>query len=262
MGQSLKIEQPYKLTRYRVGSPLPMDPLDKSKIIYTFIPGEIILIIAEYCDYFNITVLKQACRHFFVIISPKWPTTQYSIAYWENNEIQYSRKQYSYNLCMKLYKKRVTHNGNNVTNNLNMDPVCYFDGIINRPSPSPNKVNPSQWKAIRLKSETSDYIINQSWVDYLKVCEELNYLRLENVDNINLNIENLSNLKEFFMEFKSIHALGGQATLPSSVEEIVVHASEGNYQERYTLYSGECFSNQSIKNLHLRTLKGTLLGFL
>jgi hypothetical protein len=78
-----------------------------------------------------------------------------------------------------------------------MGSVCYFDGIIVQYPPPLDGVDPSQWEAMRLKGETSDYAINKSWTCYLQECVNLICLRLDDASDMKLYIKILKRLEGF-----------------------------------------------------------------
>jgi hypothetical protein len=215
---------------------------------FTNIPGDIIRDIANYLDESGIRALEQVCRCTFAIIRPEWPSVRFYLAFWPSTVVEESRKQYSYSLCRALYKKRAT-------NNPKMNPGHYFDGIIDQFPPSIYEANSYQWKAMSLKGGTNNYLLNQSWIEYLRSCTNLDYLILNDVYNMNLDINKyLIKLKSLLMgmRLKSVTIWNATVTLPLSVKEIVVYASEGNDQECHTQSS-----KQYLDRLSLKTWEGT-----
>jgi hypothetical protein len=253
-------QSPCELNKYLVDPSLSMEFLNDCEGHYpgafACIPKEVFLLMVEYLKHSDRRVLGQVCRpFFFVIIKLRGPQIQGSFAFWLPKEIKDSWKHYSNRLCMEFDKKRAIYK-----DNTSMGPVCYFGGIMNRHPPqffeeNPpqfcKEENPPQWNVMTLEGETNDDIINQLWVNYLGECINLHFLKLVNVNNIDLNnIGKLTKLEALFIKFKPVDLLNASITPPSNVKAIVVSISE----ECPTLLSERC-----IAGLDLGTLEGTRL---
>jgi hypothetical protein len=201
------------------------------------IPEEVFLLMVDYLNDSNRRTLGQVCKPFFAIIWLERPPIRDSFTFWFPTEIKYSRKQDSHKLCMEFDKKRATYK-----DNTSMGPVCYFGGIMNR--------YPPQWNVMTLEGETNDFIINQSWANYLRECINLRFLRLDNVNNINLHIMKPTKLEALFMKLKPVNGLRATIVSPSSMKAIVVSASEENDIQS---------SKRRMAHLNLRALEGTRL---
>jgi hypothetical protein len=98
------------------------------------IPGEIILYITSYLDYFDGTsVLKQVNKHFLVIIRSEWPLIPQYL-------FEYSLKRDYYQLCMRLNKEKAIYYDD--SNNHNMKLVHYLAAIMNESSLLHHKSEP------------------------------------------------------------------------------------------------------------------------
>jgi hypothetical protein len=265
-------QSPSQLKRYLVGPSLSMEFLNNWEGRYPgafeHIPKEVFLLMVDYLNDSNRRELGQVCRpFFFVIIKLQGPQIQGSLAFWLPTEIEDSRKQDSYRLCMEFHKTRATYE-----DNTSMGPVCYFGGIMNQSPPqfceeNPFQFfeedllqfceeNPPQWNIVTLEGETNDHIINQSWVNYLGECINLHFLKLVNVNNIDLNnIGKLTKLGVLFMKFKPVGRLYASIIPPSSVKTIVVSISEESDQESDIQFSKRCMDG----SLYLETQEGTRL---
>jgi hypothetical protein len=115
-----------------------------------------------------------------------------------------------------------------------MYPMCHFEGIIDQYPPHKTVIDPSRWTSMRLKGGTNNYLLNQSWADYIKECVNLVHLELIDTSDIYLESVNLKRLERFFMKFKSVNGWMASITLPSSMKAPAMYASEGNDQERHT----------------------------
>jgi hypothetical protein len=243
-------QSPSKLERYLVGPSLLMESLNNWEGHYpgafSCIPKEVFLLMIDYLNDSNRRELGQVCRpFFFVILKLQGPQIQGSFAFWLPKEIKDSWMWYSHNLCMKFHKKRATYK-----DNTSMGPVCYFGGIMNQSPPQFCEENPPQWNIMTLEGETNDDITNQSWADYLRECTNLHFLRLDNVNNIGLDIWKLTKLEVLFMKLKPVNSLCVSIVPPSSVKAIIVSISEE---------SGIQLSELCIPVLCLKALKGTRL---
>jgi hypothetical protein len=275
MGQILEIidesinqkQSPCQLERYLASPYSSTESLNDLKGNYPgafkHIPKEVFLLMVDYLDDSNRRMLGQVCRPFSATIWSERPPNQDHFTFWFPKEIKYSRKQ-------DLHKKRDIYK-----DNTSMGPVYYFGGIMNQCLPqfcevnSPQfcevnpfqfceedlfqccEVNPPQWNIMTLEGETNDDTINQSWVNYLEECINLHFLKLVNVNNIDLNnIGKLTKLEMLFMKLKPVDRLYASITPPSNVKAIVVSISE----ECPTL-----LSERSIAGLYLETLEGTQL---
>jgi hypothetical protein len=241
----------HKLKTYWVISSLTIRQDDWENRVsegFTSIPGEIIRAIASDLDDLAISSLKQTCRCIFAIITRKWLPVQLCVALWPGEEIKKSLKWNLEELFPKFCKKRAT--------NSNKDPVCYFNSKMDQHPPHKTVVDPSQWNLVGLKGKTNDSYLNESWVDYLKECEKMVYLRLDCVNNIRLDIRHLTKLEEFFMKLKLRDGHGASISLPTSIKSIILHATVKKNQ-------GHCdfFSQQSIYKLHLKAPDCTRLEF-
>jgi hypothetical protein len=226
-----KIEPPisYTLRIYSVGSSLMNLPDDGKEYVsegFTKFPLDIIRYIANYLDDFDIRALKQVSKPILAIMRREWPSILFYVALWSNGMIEYSQGWDLYNFGTKLYKKRATNNY--------MDPMCHFEGIIDQYPPHKTVIDPSRWTSMRLKGGTNNYLLNQSWADYIKECVNLVHLELIDTSDIYLESVNLKRLERFFMKFKSVNGWMASITLPSSMKAPAMYASEGNDQERHT----------------------------
>jgi hypothetical protein len=247
-------QSPSKLERYLVGPSLLMESLNNWEGHYpgafSCIPKEVFLLMIDYLNDSNRRELGQVCRpFFFVILKLQGPQIQGSFAFWLPKEIKDSWMWYSHNLCMKFHKKRATYK-----DNTSMGPVCYFGGIMNQSPPQFCEENPPQWNIMTLEGETNDNIINQSWVNYLGECINLRFLRLDNVNNIDLHIRKPTKLEALFMKLKPVNRLNASIIPPSSMKAIVVSISEESDQERHIKFSKRC-----IADLYLKAVEGTRL---
>jgi hypothetical protein len=134
---------------------------------------------------------------------------------------------------MEFDKKRATYKDNII-----MGPVYYFGGTMSQYPPQVCEEDPLQWNVMTLEGEKNNYIINESWVNYLGECINLHFLKLVNANNIDLDdIRKLTKLEALFMKFKPIDLLKASIIPPSSVKAIVVSISEGSDQERHIQFS-------------------------
>jgi hypothetical protein len=237
MNQPVKEESQSQLTKYRpVSPPLPLKvSLDNRE------DGNFLLMI-NYLNYLDRRALEQVCKLFFVIIRLKGPKFSCPFVFWSHTEIKDSRKQGSYEFCMVLHDLRATYNGDT-----NMDPVYYFDVIMNRRSSRFHEEDSPVWNVMKLEGETNDYIINQFWATYLQKCSRLVCLKLDNASNIDLNFNNHPNLEIFIMELKSADGCETSASLPPSMKKIVLYATEENYR-RYCIPNSKPYVNRLYLN--------------
>jgi hypothetical protein len=243
--------QPIKL--YRVGSSSPTSPPDSWKKCnsgeFKYIPEDIILYIANYFDHFDIRKSEQVCRRLFAIIRSKWPLPPIPCfaAFRSDAVIEDSQMRYLYNSYINFYNNRANDNPN-------MDPVYYFDDMIDLYSLDKMNVDPSLWTHMRLKSEDDNSTINETLANYLRQCKRLVYLRVDNASNILLNLRDHINLEGLFVEFKSVDGLGAYITSPSSMKAVILYATEKNYQKHHTQ-----LLEPRVLKLHLITLESTEL---
>jgi hypothetical protein len=220
------------------------------------IPEDIILVIADYLSRSDREVLEQVSKYFLTIIRSKWPPKpEYLILYDLNTTIEYLLELSLRELCMALHKVEITYN--NVISNSKMGPTRYFLGRICHRPPCDSIMSPSQWEGLMVKFEKDNGSFNQYlWRRYMEKCKNLVYLTLTDADDIFLEIENLEKLEGLFVKLKSADGLGACIIPPSSMKEIVLYASEENYQEHHTQ-----FLEGHVERLGLHAPKCTELEF-
>jgi hypothetical protein len=220
------------------------------------VPKDIILIIANYLSLSNRGVLERVSKYFLSIIRSDWPLIpEYRFVHCSDTEIQYSLKLNLREFCMKLHNVEITYN--NVTSNSKMGPTRYFLGRTSHRPPSDSIVDPSQWEGLMLKFEKDDTPLYRAlWSSRIKTCKNLVYLTLTDADDIYLNLENHEKLEGLFVKLKSANGLGGIIAPPPSMKQIVLYASEENYQEHHTQ-----FSEGYVERLDLRASECTNLEF-
>jgi hypothetical protein len=234
---------PHRLRMCLIESSPLVSPSNKWKIghsgSFEDIPQDIILLIANGLNCFDISVLERVCRRFFVIIRLKWPLNQRRFALWSYTGTEKPQKWNIYEFYIKLHKggRWVTYNSIDDPNNSKVDPVHSLVTIMDQFVPSDCEVDPSQWEVCELKSEKSSYSLNKLWADYLEKCINLVCVGLVNADDISLNFENHTNLEGFFMELKSADGNGAAIDFPSSMKAIVLYATEENYRKRDSWFS-------------------------
>jgi hypothetical protein len=201
------------------------------------IPKDIILIIATYLSRSHRGVLEQVSRYFLSIIRSNWtPRPEYLFLYNLNTKIEYLLEQGLRELCKALHKVEITYN--NVTSNSKMGPTRYFLGRTSHRPPPDSIMNSSQWEGLMLKFEKDDTPVYRTlWSSRIKTCKNLVYLTLTDADDIYLNIENHEKLEGLFVKFKLADGLGGTIFPPPNIKQIVLYASEENYQEHHTQFS-------------------------
>jgi hypothetical protein len=237
MNQPVKEESQSQLTKYRpVSPPLPLKvSLDNRE------DGNFLLMI-NYLNYLDRRALEQVCKLFFVIIRLKGPKFSCPFVFWSHTEIKDSRKQGSYELCMILHDVMATYNVNT-----DMDPVYYFDVIMNQCTSQFHEEDSPVWNVMRLEGETSIPEITKFWATYLQKCSRLVCLKLDNASNIDLNFNNHPNLEIFIMELKSASGRGAQVFLPPGMKTIVLYATEENYR-RYCIPNSKPYVNRLYLN--------------
>jgi hypothetical protein len=90
----------------------------------------------------------------------------------------------------------------------------------------------------------------------MKKFQNLVYMTITDADFTDINIIHLKKLEEFFAKLNSADGLGRWIFLPPNMKQIVLYASEENYQEHLTQ-----FSEGHIKGLGLYVPKCTELEF-
>jgi hypothetical protein len=240
--QKNKKEQPppYQLGVYPVScSPASLpDGWKKHKPkSFIFIPEDIILVIADYLSRSDRQVLEQVSEYFLSIIRSKWPPKpEYLFLYDLNTKIEYLLELSLRELCKTLHNVEIIYN--NVTSNSKMGPTRYFLGRTSHRPPPDSIVDPSQWEGLMLKVEKDGNPFYRAlWSDHREKCKNLVYLTLTDADDIYLNLENHEKLEGLFVKLKSADGLGGYIFPSPNMKEIVLYASEENYQEHHTQFS-------------------------
>jgi hypothetical protein len=240
---------PHRLRMCLIESSPLVSPSNKWKIghsgSFEDIPQDIILLIANGLNCFDISVLERVCRRFFVIIRLKWPLNQRRFALWSYTGTEKPQKWNIYEFYIKLHKRGrwATYNSMDDPNNSKVDPVHSLVTIMDRFIPSDCEVDPSQWEVCELKSEKNSYSFNELWAHYLEKCRKLVCVGLINASGIHLNLENHTNLEGFFMELKSADGKGASITLPNSMKAIVLYATEENYRRHDSWFSNPCVNS-------------------
>jgi hypothetical protein len=249
---------PHRLRMCLIESSPLVSPSNKWKIghsgSFEDIPQDIILLIANGLNCFDISVLERVCRRFFVIIRLKWPLNQRRFALWSYTGTEKPQKWNIYEFYIKLHKggRWVTYNSIDDPNNSKVDPVHSLVTIMDQFVPSDCEVDPSQWEICELKSEKNSRSFNELWARYLQKCRKLVCVRLINASDIRLYFENHTNLEGFFMKLKSEDGKGASIFLPNSMKAIVLYATEENYRRRDSWFSDPC-----VNGLYLSALECT-----
>jgi hypothetical protein len=127
------------------------------------IPQDVILFIANGLSCFDISVLEQVCRRFFVIIRLQWPQNQRRFALWSYTGTEKPQKWDTYEFYIKFYERGrwATYNSMDDPNNSKVDPVHSLVTIMDQFVPSDCEVDPSQWEICELKGEKNSYSFNE-----------------------------------------------------------------------------------------------------
>jgi hypothetical protein len=200
------------------------------------VPKDIILVIANYLSRSHRGVLERVSKYFLSIIRSKWPPKpEYLFLYDLNTKIEYLLELNLREFCMKLHNVEITYN--NVTSNSKMGPTRYFLGRTSHRPPPDSIMNSSQWEGLMLKFEKDDTPLYRTlWRDHIKGYKNLVYLTLTDADDIHLEIQHHEKLEGFFAKLNSADGLGGRIFLPPNMKQIVLYASEENYQEHHTQF--------------------------
>jgi hypothetical protein len=203
-------------------------------------------------------VLEQVCRYFLIIIRSVWPPMPEYLLYCSNSEMKHLLKPNFYELCKALHNVEITYN--NVTSNSKKGPARYLARRSERPY-SDLEVDLSQLEGFMVNMvefEKDNNLFTQlCWDDYMKNFQNLVYMAITDADDIRLDIEDLTKLEGFFAKFDSAgERVGGYISLPPNIKEIVLYASEENYQEHHTQ-----FSKGYVDHLGLNVSKYTKLEF-
>jgi hypothetical protein len=251
---------PYQLMEYLVSCSPPANlPSDWKKYApenFISIHKDIILIIANYLSRFDRGALEQVCKYFLIIIRLEWPPMPEYLLYYPDTKIQHLLKRNFYELCKALHNVEITYN--NVTSNSKKGPARYLARRSERPY-SDLEVDLSQLEGFMVNMvefEKDNNLFTQlCWNDYMKNFQNLVYMAITDADLSSLDIEDLTKLEGFFAKFNSAGG-HGEISLPPNIKEIILYASEENYQEHHTQ-----FSKGYLEMLDLYAQKCTKLEF-